>query len=281
MQEFIEAFHNQSYKKASDFSVHNLGFEACTPGYKYGPRICPYHILHFVFKGRGALSINHTDLSVQEGEAFLIPADMIASYQASEKDPWQYAWAGFLGKSANNFVQQLVRSVPDHYVLKNLSTQKYRELIEEAAFLKDQTLTNYYISGGVLMRIMALISEEIGLKSETKEQISLTDEIRYYLDMKYSEKVTITEVASFFSIHPNYLTRIFRARFQISPKQYLVNLKMDKACRLLAETELSIGLIADSLGFADPFAFSKTFHRRFRMSPSQYRQGYSDLDVAH
>lgn len=101
---------------------------------------------------------------------------------------------------------------------------------------------------------------------------SVVDEIKYYLDINYAEKIKLQDVAKSFGIHPNYLTRIFHEKYGISPKQYLMDLKLKKARRLLTTAELSISVIASSLGFDDQLAFPKIFRKEFDIFPSEYRK---------
>ena len=118
---------------------------------------------------------------------------------------------------------------------------------------------------------MAMLFDDIGFRESSWGKNSLVDEIKFYLDMNYAEKLKLQDVAKTFGIHPNYFTRVFHERFGISPKNYLTNLKLKKACRLLTTTELSVAVIASSLGFEDQLAFSKSFKKAFSISPSEYR----------
>ena len=104
----------------------------------------------------------------------------------------------------------------------------------------------------------------------------MAEEIRYYLEMKYSEHLMITEAASDLGIHPNYLTAVFRKRFGITPKQFLTERKINKACQLLSDTDLPVGMIAQTLGFDDQMAFSKVFKKYMKVSPSAFRQEQRD-----
>ena len=89
----------------------------------------------------------------------------------------------------------------------------------------------------------------------------IADEIKFHLDMHYSDKLKLKEVARKFGVHPNYLTRIFREKYDIAPKQYLLHLKLEKACQLLRSTDLRVATIAGSMGFDDAMAFSKLFKK--------------------
>jgi len=56
-----------------------------------------------------------------------------------------------------------------------------------------------------------------------------------------------------------------------APKEYILNQRMEMACRLLRETRLNVGEIAYKCGFSSPSYFSKTFKRFTSLAPLQYR----------
>lgn len=95
----------------------------------------------------------------------------------------------------------------------------------------------------------------------------IADEIKFHLDMHYSDKLKRKEAARKFGVHPNYLTRIFREKYDIAPKQYLLHLKLEKACQLLRSTDLPVATIAGSMGFDDAMAFSKLFKKTYGCTP--------------
>ena len=91
--------------------------------------------------------------------------------------------------------------------------------------------------------------------------------------MNYFKNLKLKDVALELGFHPHYMTRIFREQFGIPPKQYLMDLKLKKACGLLQSTGLPVSVVAESLGFEDALAFSRLFKKEFSMSPSAYRKG--------
>ena len=271
MIEFIESSLSLDYKQKAECSVNNIGYEQCRPGYRYGPRICPYHLIHFVISGEGELHIDEKCITIKKGDAFLIPADRIAWYRASKKDPWMYAWIGFLGFRAGIYFEQLMSAAPERYVLRSVETEKYAAMIREGAALSESSYANYFKSNSILMEILGELFAEIGSRAHERRR-TMADEIRYYLEMRYSEKIRLSELAGVIGIHPNYLTRVFREKYQITPKQYLMNLKLEKACQQLTHTDYPVSLISDTLGFEDQMSFAKTFRGRYKMTPSQYRK---------
>lgn len=123
---------------------------------------------------------------------------------------------------------------------------------------------------------MAELFRDIKFDESNWGKESIADQVKFYLDINYTEKIKLQNVAKTFGIHPNYLTRIFQKKFGVSPKQYLMNRKFKKACGLLTFTDLPISMISSSLGFEDQFAFSKLFKKQYQQSPSEYRKMHTD-----
>lgn len=272
MKEYKETQHTLLYKSTSDLTFYSAGYEACSPGYSYGPKIRSYHLIHFVLNGKGKLHINEHVFQLSKGDAFIIPAGKVAYYEASKEDPWCYAWISFLGISSQSYVYQLMTSSDDIYMIHNLDTEKYRAAIFEILTLKRNTTSEYFKANSLLFLIMSFLFEDLSFDEKSWGKDSIANEVKFYLDINYAEKLKLKDVAKLFGVHPNYLTRLFHHKYGISPKQYLMDLKLKKACRLLTTTELPISVISSSLGFDDPLAFSRIFKKAYSQSPSEYRR---------
>ena len=76
-----------------------------------------------------------------------------------------------------------------------------------------------------------------------------------------SQNINISEV---------YLRKLFAAKYNISPKQYILDVRMQKAKRLLTESEYSISAIAEECGFSSVYSFSRAFKEKIALSPTEY-----------
>lgn len=97
------------------------------------------------------------------------------------------------------------------------------------------------------------------------------NEIKTYLDLNFHKKISIDELANQFFLSRAYIRNIFYEYLKMSPKQYLQNLRMNKAAELIANTSYKVSLISISVGYADQLAFSKAFKQFFGVSPLKYR----------
>lgn len=277
MKEYRETSHSLLYKANSDLTIYSAGYEECTPGHSYGPEIRPYQMMHFILQGKGKLYMNQQVFSCQTGDVFLVPAGKVSFYQADSQDPWSYAWVNFLGINSEMYLHQLMSASRELYVLRGLETKKYQAAVMKILSIPDSGTSGYFLANSIFLGILSHLFADIGFQEESWGEISVAEEVKFYLDMKYSENLKLQDVARNFGIHPNYLTRIFRESFGVTPKHYLMDLKLKKACRLLATTGLPIAVISDSLGFQDPLAFSKLFKKEFQASPSDYRKQHAAL----
>lgn len=67
---------------------------------------------------------------------------------------------------------------------------------------------------------LAQLFEDINLSENQMQTKSLANDLKFYFDVNYAEKLILKDIAKKFGIHPNYLTRIFHEKFHLSPKQY-------------------------------------------------------------
>ena len=272
MIEFYETMLDLETKKKADLEGILFGKENCRPSHGYGPTLRPYHLFHFVTKGNGILKIDGQFLEIGPGDAFLIPAEQVSYYEASAQTPWSYYWVGFTGFRSAAYVQNFLTITPEHYVARGLSIDKYAAAIERATVLKITNNETYFRTKAVLYDIFSYLSADLLKGGAIEHSPTLASRTKFFIDAKYMEKLRIDEIADMFGVHPNHLSRVFHAAYGISPKHYMLNLKMNKAALLLGSTGMPVSLIAEALGFEDQHVFSKAFKKHWGVSPMLYRK---------
>lgn len=98
-----------------------------------------------------------------------------------------------------------------------------------------------------------------------------------YINARYTEMITLQEVANHVSISKNYFSELFKKVTGLNFIEYLIHLRMQRAKELLATTTLKIYEIAEQCGFNDVKHFSKLFKKLVRLSPAEYRERWSPL----
>jgi AraC family transcriptional regulator len=101
-----------------------------------------------------------------------------------------------------------------------------------------------------------------------------------YLHSCFTQEISLGELAAIACLSKFHFLRMFKTVFQLSPYQYLLKLRLEKARELLTLTPIPVTEISIILGFQNITSFSRLFHQRFGYSPMQYRMEYGARKLA-
>lgn len=126
---------------------------------------------------------------------------------------------------------------------------------------------------GILEWIRTFRSALTGEIKSSSSFMPFLDKAISILDEEYSSpELSLESVADRCSVNPAYLSLRFREHFDINFMQYLTNKRLDKACRLLKDRNLSVKEISFRIGYRDPNYFSRLFRNSYGMPPSDFRK---------
>ncbi len=111
--------------------------------------------------------------------------------------------------------------------------------------------------------------ETVVEKDAQKRHVSRAME---FIHHNYYKSVKISDIADNLYIDRQYLCNIFRKYAGISPKEYLMQYRINRSQELLKNPALSISEISRSVGYDDMFQFSRIFKKRCGISPTDYRK---------
>jgi len=121
--------------------------------------------------------------------------------------------------------------------------------------------------------VFSLIADKIdnlNLKNSNYYTIRAADE---YIKANYTkEDISVEQLAEICKITPAYFCRIFKDVFGVSPKKFIIDLKMKTAGEYLSFTSTPISEISKSLGYNELSYFTTAFKNHFGVTPSQYRK---------
>jgi AraC-like DNA-binding protein len=92
-----------------------------------------------------------------------------------------------------------------------------------------------------------------------------------YMTRHLDEPLQVATLAAQANISPSHFFALFKRQTGCAPIDCFIRLRMQHACRLLEETVLSVKEVAATLGYDDPFYFSRIFKSVNHVAPSEYR----------
>lgn len=267
-----------------DFYLSYCGKENCSPGKRFGPRIRNKYVIHVITSGKGCYHVNGHSYYLGPNQAFLITPEIETVYEADPVDPWSYFWVGFHGiKSAECMKNAGFTPEEPFITLKDI--RSLEECVTQMLHFHQLTFSNELKRNSCLMQFLALLIEERIREPNTGSNrydypgLVYVNLAIHYLSCNYSQKIRINDLANYIGINRSYLTNNFKKVTGVSPQEFLLELRMNKAAALLQVGELSIHDVAESVGYDDALAFSKIFKHRFGVSPREYRSKPEQLAV--
>jgi len=150
----------------------------------------------------------------------------------------------------------------------NLETRLYLndqliKMMDKAVEIQDKfNLTKYF-----LQRYIDLVHDR-----QEIENLATVRKIQRFIKRNYSEKLTLDQIADHVYLSASYLCKIFKDVTSITIIEYLTQIRLKEAKRLLRKTEMSLRDIAQLCGYYDASYFSKVFKRETGVTPGQYRK---------
>lgn len=257
-------------RRTASLYVQNTGCQQCSPSYGWGPGVRNHFLLHHVIGGKGVYICRDKRHELKSGDTFLIYPDTTIHYCADAQQPWEYVWVGFGGMDAADCVAQTDFS-PEEPVFFGRDSGEIRALMES---VYRGYGTSPWEEMGMTARLYDLLAFLIRTAQREgdsgREDRDCAQLAADYIITHYEEPITVEGLAAYASVSHSSLYRRFIKRFQMSPKRFLLEYRIERACVLLATTNCSIQEISNSVGFEDPFYFSRAFKEVKGLSPRQF-----------
>ncbi len=260
-------------KSMVSLSVYNVGRQKCTPLYQWGPGVRDHYLIHYVISGHGTYTVGAVTYSLAPGDLFLVFPNTIVKYQADPKDPWEYQWVGFAGSDAAAIIESTDFTL-EHPVLSNLACRfEFLEQMQKIHSAFGNTFCDAVRMTGELYLALGLLLQNSShsLLPDNADLRNVRQSIAY-MESHYSYNISIDDVAAYAGISRSTLYRQFMKYLRISPKEYLDDFRIRRACLLLQDTDLSVSSIAASIGIQNSLYFSRTFRKHLGVAPVEFRK---------
>ncbi len=166
-----------------------------------------------------------------------------------------------------------------YLLLRGRSRQDIAALVER--ILRENRKEAY--GSELMMQLLAmelLVVLARGLREEWEESLrvrsgkarELVKIARDYIVENHDRDLSISDVAAYVFLSQGYFTRAFRDETGMSPMTFLMQIRVDHACKLLEQKDIKVSGIATQVGFSSPQRFNAAFRKHIGMTPMQYRR---------
>ena len=232
------------------------------------------NMLAYCTKGNGILMISEEQIPVSGDQFFIIPKQSSFKFYSVIDVNSRFLVIHFDGRNSQllgkefSMVRNLIPSVNNlvanremlfDEIFNNLSKGFHDENLEYVNFCFGHLLATFIYASKT--------SDDFADESNPVIRKSIE-----YMNRNLNLKLSLNQISKEAGYSPTYFTTIFKKETNYSPLSYFSHLKIVKACEFLDYTRIKVKEISFTLGFTDPYYFTKDFKKKMGMSPRQYRK---------
>lgn len=232
-------------------------------------RTLKQYLLEFVLDGVADIILTDETIRVRKGDLFLIRPNQTHTNQGVPSNGYSCISVVFhfgqsmfpldqvvtpsthLGSYHNHPIEKLLHQLLQHY----RKPDSYHQMICQH----------------MLLSVLIQVAETLGSRkaSSPRSKIKL-EHVRRYIMEHYRENLSLDDLETMSELSRNYLIQQFKQAFGLTPKQYLNWVRVQKAKELAITTSLTIGEIAERVGYADVHTFGRMFKKQTGTSLSMF-----------
>ena len=251
-------------------AVTQCGLQICNSGHSYGPFLYSHYSAHFILSGKGTYTCGGKTYTLCAGQGFMIIPDMPNTYTADFDEPWRYIYANFCGADDETLVHSAGLNEDNMIFEFDLTDDMLHDLTMMHSASKDQSARGYDVTGYFLLVMSRLVKANTQRNANTNLPQHYVRRAISYIEDNYPEKITVESIAAYVGIDRTGLYRIFKKNLNISPAQFLISYRLERAKAMMEHDNLTISEIAVSTGFFDASHFTVAFSKKYGISPGRY-----------
>ncbi|WP_373212762.1 helix-turn-helix domain-containing protein [Ruminococcus sp. 5_1_39BFAA] len=228
--------------------------------------------LRYTLEGKGFLSYDGKEYILTPGMGYLID-NRKPHYYRTEGTYWKSTVMHIDGPFIRNMYPLFLKRgnvIFTEHTVKDFEQKQYQ-------ILKIDTSITSYREYRVSAMLTSLLTDLLTAADEKDKMMEaqtsiLVKKVLTYLSEHYAEDIKMQALSETLFVSREHLSREFKKYMSMSPKDYLNKLRIYHAERLLRTTDLSIGEIAEKIGYASESCFFRAFKNENNIAPGQYRK---------
>lgn len=266
---------------AITFQVNQRGRVRCEPGWHLGrnwAQALKDYDLWFVWDGRGKMQTSHGEIKLRPGTCLWMQPGR--RYEA-EQDLAARLGVNYIHFSALKAGQHLPLSdfAPPFEVLRSRQVEfvdaMMRRIIDLEGEPDEQSAADALLTGllAELTREHASAVAHQTTPGTEQHHREVVMRVAALIRESPAQAPAVADLAKEAGYSVDHFSRVFLKITGQRPQDYVINARIERSRQLLAESDLTIGGVAESVGFQDIFYFSRQFRQRTGQTPTEFRRG--------
>jgi AraC-like DNA-binding protein len=248
----------------------SLGKARCEAGWSWAPPPLPDYDLWYAVSGQGSMRIGGRTFTVKPGVCFLFrPGDE----PQAEQDLEQRLTVIFIHFRVSHREDVLPPEIP--LMCNEIHDTVYFERLLNRILEIEHRQAPWRgpeFDGLMKLALLELLrSREQPRNGLNANQERMIGEVIRFIRTHVGRRIDYRELAAEVNLSPQYLSVLFKKGTGVSLKEFITRERLKRAMHLLTETKMNVTEVAEALGYANVYLFSKQFKQHYAAPPSHYR----------
>lgn len=225
-------------------------------------------------KGSGVFLIDGKSFTIRPGSCFFFGPDIPHEYFATS-EPWETLWITFDGAQIATLLKlfgiENYEAFPTD--VDSILPSLYYEI--ENDLLRDNPEKVIETSAKLYQLLLHFKKEkrDAHLKDHPLQQRHRLEPVISFMNIRYDQPLSLDDLSAQIQVTPHHLCKLFKQAFDLTPFQYLIQIRIQKAKQLLIQSpELGIKDVAERVSYSDTSYFCAIFKKHEQISPLTFRK---------
>ncbi|MDO4616210.1 MAG: AraC family transcriptional regulator [Lachnospiraceae bacterium] len=256
------------FYEPSDFAKEHLfypmwgGEYVCTAPYKVEREYLDAFMLFSIIEGEMYYRYEGETFCAGSGQFVFLDCHRPNCYWAEA--PMRKKWIHFNGRQAGAY-HDLIYS--EYGACLSGRSRASSALVQILNSLENGVVNDHRMS-----LLIHEILADLATSPEDSRQLQIIAPALDHISRNYKEEIRVEDLAALCNVSAVYLTRLFRQELHRAPHEYLQQIRLNHAARLLTDTGDSVESIAETCGFSGSTHFIRMFKKRYHTTPHQFRK---------
>ena len=259
-------------KLTEQFYLTDIGFFPKAPKHFVSrPQGISEYVFIYCHSGSGWFQLTGDEkVELKAGEYCVLPANVAHAYGSSQVNTWSIYWLHFTGAQATNFYENLAQG----FLEKAHSASQFNLDLFRMLMLNMEKMLSFSNVAQASMTLWALLGDII-FQNNAQNNNTL-EEAMNFIRSNLHKNLSLNDIAIKVGLDPVRFSQLFKQQYATTPIDYLIHLRIQRACKYLQFSDLKINEIAKVVSYTDQYYFSRVFSKFIGISPRQYRKKYNN-----
>lgn len=275
--------------------------------FEFAKTAMQYNVKNYILKpideDELSQSLKKLYIEIESEMKFNILKNNIVFYEGTKDFPYNHEFVELtsipalieaIESNQENSIHSIIHSIYDKLYTLNITSESVHtyinsfkneimKIMHQMGGNMEEILTDFPVQSIEVNKITSDESREAMIDYSIKiaayiealrrsQSLGIIADIRNYILRNYQNKITLKSISEHFYINPVYLGQLFKKKLGISFNDYLSNLRVEEAKKLLRRKDMKVYEIAKGVGYNEPDYFISRFEKAVGMTPAQYRQ---------